>query len=275
MFNKTTKSALFIALSSLFFIQMAQADSTLDAVVKAKKLRCAVVLDSPPSGYITPDNKPDGYDVAYCNDMAKSLSVEPVIVQTPASDRIPALVSKRVDIVVGSTTITPERAMTVAFTQPYVNYTITVITRKDTGIKSYEDLKGKKIGAVTGSTFEQLFTKELQGRWKDSGTTYIGYGSDAEVFMALQQGKVDGILQASSVYNTLEKSGQYPTFTSAGLAPLADMDGLAVRRGDPEFLNWARVFVWHQVVSGRYAELYKKYMGDGPLPSLTMAGVDF
>lgn len=93
--------------------------------------------------------------------------------------------------------------------------------------------------------------------------------------MALQQGKVDGILQASSVFNTLEKSGQYPTFTSAGLAPLSDMDGLAVRRGDPEFLNWARVFVWHQVVSGRYAELYKKYMGDGPLPSLNMAGVDF
>lgn len=275
MFNKTTKSALFIAFSSLFFIQMAKADSTLDAVVKAKKLRCAVVLDSPPSGYITPDNKPDGYDVAYCNDMAKSLGVEAVIVQTPASDRIPALVSKRVDIVVGSTTITPERAMTVAFTQPYVNYTITVMTRKDTGIKSYEDLKGKKLGAVTGSTFEQLFTKELQGKWKDTGTTYIGYGSDAEVFMALQQGKVDGILQASSVYNTLEKSGQYPTFTSAGLAPLADMDGLAVRRGDPEFLNWARVFVWNQVVSGRYAELYKKYMGDGPLPSLTMAGIDF
>lgn len=67
----------------------------------------------------------------------------PEIVQTPASDRIPALVSKRVDIVVGSTTITPERAMTVAFTQPYVNYTITVMTRKDTGIKSYADLKGK------------------------------------------------------------------------------------------------------------------------------------
>ncbi|WP_416414630.1 transporter substrate-binding domain-containing protein [Pantoea sp. App145] len=275
MFNKTTKSVLFIALSSLFYLHAAQAESTLDAVIKAKKLRCAVVLDSPPSGFLTPDNKPDGYDVAYCDDMAKSLGVTPEIVQTPASDRIPALVSKRVDIVVGSTTITPERAMTVAFTQPYVNYTITVMTRKDTGIKTYDDLKGKKLGAVTGSTFEQLFNKELQGRWKDTGITYTGYGSDAEVFMALQQGKIDGILQASSVYNTLEKSGQFPTFTAAGLAPLSDMDGLAVRRGDPEFLNWARVFVWHQVVSGRYAELYKKYMGDGPLPSLTMAGVDF
>ncbi|MDE1188029.1 MAG: transporter substrate-binding domain-containing protein [Pantoea sp.] len=275
MFNKTTKSVLFIALSSLFYLHAAQAESTLDAVIKAKKLRCAVVLDSPPSGFLTPENKPDGYDVAYCDDMAKSLGVTPEIVQTPASDRIPALVSKRVDIVVGSTTITPERAMTVAFTQPYVNYTITVMTRKDTGIKTYDDLEGKKLGAVTGSTFEQLFNKELQGRWKDTGTTYTGYGSDAEVFMALQQGKIDGILQASSVYNTLEKSGQFPTFTAAGLAPLSDMDGLAVRRGDPEFLNWARVFVWHQVVSGRYAELYKKYMGDGPLPSLTMAGVDF
>ncbi|WP_158782152.1 transporter substrate-binding domain-containing protein [Pantoea sp. BAV 3049] len=275
MFKKTTKSAIFLALSSLFIIHAAQAESTLDSVIKSKKLRCAVVLDSPPSGFMTPDNKPDGYDVAYCDDMAKSLGVEPVIVQTPASDRIPALVSKRVDIVVGSTTITPERAMTVAFTQPYVNYTITVVTRKDTGITSYDQLKGKKLGAVVGSTFEQLFNKELQGRWKNTGTTYTGFGSDTETFMALQQGKVDAILQASSVYNTLAKSGQFPTFAAGGLAPLSDMDGIAVRRGDPEFLNWARVFVWNQVVSGRYAELYKKYMGDGSLPALNMPGVDF
>ncbi len=275
MFNKTTKSAVLIALSGLFFLHTAQAESTLDAVIKSKKLRCAVVLDSPPSGFITPDNKPDGYDVAYCNDMAKSLGVQPEIVQTPASDRIPALVSKRVDIVVGSTTITPERAMTVAFTQPYVNYTVTVVTRKDTGIKAYDQLRGKKLGAVVGSTFEQLFNKELQGRWKDTHTSYTGFASDTETFMALQQGKVDAILQASVVYNTLASSGQFPSFTAGGLAPLSDMDGLAVRRGDPEFLNWAKVFVWHQVVSGRYAELYKKYMGDGPLPSLTMTGVDF
>lgn len=275
MFNHTKKSAVFIVLTALFLTHAAQAESTLDAVIRAKKLRCAVVLDSPPSGFMTPDNKPDGYDVAYCQDMAKSLGVEPVIVQTPASDRIPALVSKRVDIVVGSTTITPERAMTVAFTQPYVNYTVTVVTRKDTGITNYEQLRGKKLGAVVGSTFEQLFNKELQGRWKDSGTSYIGFASDTETFMALQQGKVDAILQASAVYNTLAASGQFPTFATGGLAPLADMDGLVVRRGDQEFLNWAKVFVWHQVVSGRYAELYKKYMGDGPLPALNMPGVDF
>ena len=275
MFKKSILPAALILFSGVVTMHSAMAESTLDTVIKNKQLRCAVVLDSPPSGYMTPDNKPDGYDVAYCDDMAKSLGVKPVIVQTPASDRIPALVSKRVDIVVGSTTVTPERAMTVAFTQPYVNYTITVMTRKGTGITSYEQLKGKKLGAVVGSTFEQLFTKELQGRWKNTGTTYTGFVSDNETFMALQQGKIDAILQASSVYNTLAKSGQFPTFVAAGLAPLSDMDGLAVRRGDPDFLNWAKVFVWHQVVSGRYAELYRKYMGDGPIPPLNVPGVDF
>ncbi len=275
MFKKSILPAALILFSGVVAMHSAMAESTLDTVIKNKQLRCAVVLDSPPSGYMTPDNKPDGYDVAYCDDMAKSLGVKPVIVQTPASDRIPALVSKRVDILVGSTTVTPERAMTVAFTQPYVNYTITVMTRKGTGITSYDQLKGKRLGAVVGSTFEQLFNKELQGRWKNTGTTYTGFASDNETFMALQQGKIDAILQASSVFNTLEKSGQFPTFVSAGLAPLSDMDGLAVRRGDPDFLNWARVFVWYQVVSGRYAELYRKYMGDGPIPSLNVPGVDF
>ncbi len=275
MSRKAIIPALFFVFSSLAGMQVAYSQSTLDSIIQSKKLRCAVVLDSPPSGFRTPDNQPDGFDVAYCKDMAQSLGVVAEIVETPASDRIPALVSKRVDVVVASTTVTPQRAMTVAFTQPYVNYTVTVIARKGADITNYEQLRGKKLGAVVGSTFEQLFNKELQGRWKDTGTTYTGYSSDTETFMALQQGKIDAILQASSVFNTLAKSGQFPTFVSAGQAPLSDMDSIAVRRGDQEFLNWAKVFVWNQVASGRYAELYKHYMGDGPIPSLNVNGVDF
>ncbi|MBD1601342.1 transporter substrate-binding domain-containing protein [Pseudomonas typographi] len=253
----------------------AHADSTLDRIVQAKKLRCGVMLDSPPSGYRTPDNQPEGFDVAYCKDMAKALGATAEIVETPSADRIPALVSNRIDVLVASTTSTVARGLSVAFTQPYMNYTTAVITRKDSGIKSYAELKGHTLGGVTGTSTEQMLKRDIAA-WNDSKTQYTAYASDTEAFLALQQGKVDAVLQATAVAAALIKSGQFPTFELAGEAPFPpDLVSIAVRRDDQQMLGWAKLFVWNEVSSGRFGELYKQYISATELPSLRVSGVDF
>jgi len=253
----------------------ASAQSALDTIIQTKKLRCGVMLDSPPAGFRDSNNEPDGYDVTYCKDMAAALGAEPEIIETPSPDRIPALVSNRIDVLIASTTPTPARAMTVAFTQPYTNNVMAVVTRKDTGITKYSDLASKKVGAVVGNTVEKLFQGEIAKGWKDSGATYTGYASDAEQFMALQQGKIDATVINVAVFNQLSASGQFPEFVMAGLAPLPDFGSIAVKRDDQQFLNWARVFVFTQVANGRWAEVYHKYYGNGPLPPLTAEGINF
>jgi ABC-type amino acid transport substrate-binding protein len=273
---KFTITSLLIALSTTLLVtNHANAASALDSIINSKKLRCGVMMDNPPSGFRNTNNEPDGLDVTYCKDMAKVLGAEAEIVETPSPDRIPALVSNRIDVLIASTTPTPQRGLTVAFTQPYMNNIMGVITRADTGIKSYADMKGKKLGGVVGSTQEQLIKKEMQDGWEAAGTTYTGYASDAESYLALQQGKVDGLLIASGVYNALKQSGQFPEFVVTGSAPLSDTVSIAVRRDDQQFLNWAKLFVWQQSASGRFAELYKKYYGDGPIPALNIPGSDF
>src|SRR5437899_3435861 len=269
------KALLATAIASLTLAAQAHADSALDTIIQNKKLRCGIMLDSPPAGYRDQSNKPDGYDVTYCKDMAKALGAEPVIVETPSPDRIPALASNRIDVLIASTTPTPARALTVAFTQPYTNNTTTVVTRKDTAISQYSDLKSKKLGGVVGTTPEQLFKEELAKGWQASGASYTGYASDAEAYLALQQGKVDAILISAGVFHALSQSGQFPEFVAAGTAPLADFGSIAVHRDDQQFLNWARVFVFQQEASGRRAEVYSKYYGDGPLPPLTANGINF
>jgi polar amino acid transport system substrate-binding protein len=269
------KALLATAAATLTLAGQAQADSALDSIIKSKKLRCGIMLDSPPAGFRDQKNEPDGYDVTYCKDMAKALGAEPVIVETPSPDRIPALVSNRIDVLIASTTPTPARALTVAFTQPYTNNIMTVVTRKDTGIRQYSDLKSKKLGGVVGTTPEQLFKEELAKGWQSSGATYTGYASDAESYLALQQGKIDAILIDVGVFRALSESGQFPEFVKAGPAPLADFGSIAVHRDDQQFLNWARMFVFQQVATGRWAEVYRKYYGDGPLPPLTAEGMSF
>ena len=269
------KALLATAIATLTLAAQAHADSALDTIVQSKKLRCGIMLDSPPAGFRDQNNEPDGYDVTYCKDMAKALGAEPVVVEVLSPDRIPALVSNRIDVLIASTTPTPARALTVAFTQPYTNNVMAVVTRKDTGIAQYSDLASKKLGGVVGTTPEQLFKQELGKGWQGSGATYTGFGSDAETFLALQQGKIDAIVINVGVFQALSKSGQFPEFVMAGLAPLPDFGSIAVHRDDQQFLNWARLFVFQQEVSGRRAEVYKKYYGDGPLPPLTADGINF
>lgn len=269
------RTLLATAVLGLAFAGHAGAQSALDNIVQSQKLRCGVMLDSPPSGFRNMQGEPDGFDVAYCLDMAKVLGAEAEIVETPAPDRIPALVSKRIDVLIASTTATAQRGLSVAFTQPYINYTTVVITRNDTNIKSWDDLKSAKLGGVIGTTTEQLLNTEIEGGWKDTGATYSSFSSDTDMFMALQQGKVDAILQATVVFNALQQSGQFSEFVTAGLAPMNDLGAIAVQRDDQQFLNWAKLFVFQQVSTGRFAELYQQYFGDGELPPLTASGVSY
>ena len=61
-----------------------------------------MTLDFPPMGSRDEANKPVGFDVDYCNDLAKVLGVDAESVETPFPDRIPALVSGRADIIVAT-----------------------------------------------------------------------------------------------------------------------------------------------------------------------------
>ena len=267
--------AVALSIAGTGWASLAQAESNLDRIIKSGTLRCGVMLDSPPSGFRNAQNEPDGFDVTYCQDMAAALEVKAEIVETPSPDRIPALVSNRIDIAISSMSNTVKRGLTVAFSQPYMNYTNSVLTRKDAGIVKFADMKGHKLGGVNGTSTEQA----LQGfikEWNDANTTYTGYANDADSYLALQQGKVDAIISATANIAALIQTDQFPEFMVGGLVPTPpDLVAMAVPRGDQEFVNWVKLFIWNQVASGRFQEVYNKYMGPGEAPPLTVNGVEY
>ena len=105
----------------------------LDDIIASGTLRCAVVLDFPPMGSRDENNEPIGFDVDYCNDLAKALGVTAEIVETPFPERIPALMSGRVDVGVASTSDTLERAKTVGMTVPYFAFEMAVTANEKSG----------------------------------------------------------------------------------------------------------------------------------------------
>lgn len=263
---------LAAALAATLFMDTggAHADK-LDDVVDAGTLRCGVVLDFPPIGYRDANNQPAGFDVDYCNDLAKALGVSAEIIPVTWAERLPLIASGRGDVVFGGTSDTLERAKTVGFSIPYAVYFSQAVVGKDSGIKTVEDMKGKKIAAAIGTLPEQEWLK-IAKAWGVEAN-YQSYQSENEVFLAVAQGKADaGITTNTAVKPIVE---QYPTVIAGPKMPwVADYTSVVGPRMDVTWLNYLNLFITHQVRSGRYAELWTKYVG-GEVPDLRVPGVNY
>ncbi|MET3900769.1 ABC-type amino acid transport substrate-binding protein [Devosia sp. UYZn731] len=261
-----------VALASLTTALPAFADK-LDDIIASGTLRCAVVLDFPPMGSRDANNNPIGFDVDTCNDLAKVLGVTAEIVETPFPDRIPALVSGRVDVGVASTSDTLERAKTVGFSIPYFAFEMVVLTKDGLGIADYDSLKGKKVGSTSG-TYEAIALEKSVNEWADPAGSFRSYQTQADVMLALSQGQIDATVVTSTVAGSTIATGNFPGFVMGGKAPYEiDYVGLIALREEQGLLNYLNLFVNQQIRTGRYAELYKKWVGDGDAPNLTVPGV--
>lgn len=248
----------------------AQADK-LDDIISSGTLRCAVVLDFPPMGSRDASNNPIGFDVDYCNDLAAALGVTAEVVETTFPERIPSLMSGRVDIAVASTSDTLERAKTVGFSIPYYAFEDVVVASEKVEMADWEGMKGKTVGATAG-TYEAIW---LEGKVKEWGEgEFRPYQTQADVFLALSQGQLDATVATVEVAEANATSGNFPGIKLIGKTPMVpDYVALITLREEYGLINYMNLFINQQVRTGRYAELYKKWVGDGAPADLTIPGV--
>lgn len=241
----------------------------LDDVIDAGLVRCGVVLDFPPIGYRDENNEPAGFDVDYCKDLAAAMEVDYEIIPLTWAERLPSIVSNRADVVFGGTSDTLERAKTVGFSIPYAIYYAQAVIGKDSGIKTFEDMRGKRIGAAVGTVPEIEFLKYAE-EW-GTENLYQGFQSENEVFLAVAQGKIDaGITTSTTVKPIVDK---YDGVIAGPRMPWGtDYTSVVGPRKDFGWLNYLNLFVTQQVRSGRYQELWGKYVG-GQAPELRIPGV--
>ena len=253
---------------------LAHADK-LDDVVSSGTLRCAVVLDFPPMGSRDAKNQPQGFDVDYCNDLGKALGVKVEIVETPFPDRIPALISNRADVGIASTSDTLERAKTIGFSIPYFVFKNVVLARSDAGIDKPDDIKGHAVGGPAGS-YETIGLEGAVKAFNDPKARFRAFQSQNDVFLALSQKQIDATWTTSTVATEIIKSGKYPGLRIVGDAPIdADYTAMITLRDEQGFINYLNLFINRQVRSGRYKQLYDKWIGAeaGEAPSTTVPGV--
>ncbi|MFT6986540.1 MAG: ABC-type amino acid transport substrate-binding protein [Psychromonas sp.] len=253
-------SLVVASIAAIGAFSAASADQ-LDDVINRGTLNCGVVLDFPPMGYTDKDNKPAGFDVDYCNDLAKVLNVKSNVINLTWGDRIPSLISAKTDVVIGSTSDTLARAKSVGFTYPYFVFKFQVLSKKGVKMVSFEDLKNVKVGAALGTTYETEYFKyaDSKGWGRDN---YTSFKSENDAFLGLYQGKIDALISTNTNIATKLTSGQFDSFIAGPYVPnYDDVVGLIVRRNELAWKNYLNLFLVHQIRDGRLNELHMKHFG--------------
>lgn len=207
---------------------------TLEEIKKDGKIRIGVFSDKNPFGYVDENGKVQGYDIYFAKRIAKDLlgsedAVEFVYVE--AASRVEYLQSGKVDITLANFTVTEERSEKVDFALPYMKVALGVVSPDSELIKSVDDLDGKNLIVVKGTTAENYFSENYPN------VKLTKFDEYQEAYDALADGRGD----AFSTDNTevLAWAMKNKGFT-VGIESLGNVDAIApaVQKGNTELLNW-------------------------------------
>ena len=115
-------------------------------------------MDNPPFGYLDESGKPTGFDVELGEMIGKALGVKVQVEQIIGANRIPFLLTNKIDLVISGMGATPERAVQVMFTSPYAALYLGVYGHKATTVSGPDQLGTLRISATKGTTQDLTLT---------------------------------------------------------------------------------------------------------------------
>src|ERR1700712_2031947 len=147
-----------------------------------------------------------GFDMDLMDLMAKDLGVErkTVALQFPGIQSGQAMKSKKCDIAAAAMTINDERKANITFSDPYYDASQALMVTSDSTVTGLADLKGKKLGAQTGTT--GLMYAQKNAAQYDYEVTQYAQITDEE--LALTTGKIDAAIHDQPALNEYIK--QHP-----------------------------------------------------------------
>jgi len=255
--------ALFAATAMLAGAVQAKADAMAD-ILKKGVVRIAIPLDVPPFGSVNQERKAEGFDLDMAEMVAKALGVKLEVQQVTGANRIPFLLTDKVDIVISVMGLTPERARQVMFSAPYADTSLAVFGPKGLAIKSAADLGRNKVAVAKGTTEDIVLSAVAPGadimRTEDNATAVQAYLSGQAQLLAAN----------SVVVVELAKRQPAKEFDFKFALRRAPAH-VTIRMGEQNLLQWLNTFIFQATLSGQLDALHVKWLGGpitAPLPPL-------
>lgn len=214
----------------------------------------AASCDYPPLEYIDDNGNIVGYEMELVQAIADVMDIKINIVNVSFDGIIAGIQGKQYDIGASGLTITEGRKATCDFSTPILQFSLSIVTRKDTdGILNEDDLVGKKVGVQLGTT--------CQFACEDAGIAVKTYDEAPSAVLDLANGNLDAVVLDSVVANdfVLSNDSYSQVLKVSGSFQNADDMGMAVLKGNSELLGILNDGIAKLQQSGKMAELKAKY----------------
>lgn len=245
--------AIGITAGMLLSLPAATAIADVLADVKARGiLKVGTKVDYPPFGFKDANGNPIGLEPDLAADIAQRLNVKLELVPVVSANRMELLRQDRIDIIVATLGVNPERAKAVGIVQPYYYAgEQSVIAPASAGLTQWSDLSGKSVCGVAGAYYnadvQQLGGKILA--FKDAGEALAG----------LKAGKCVAFTNDSTLFAGLLRNPEWADYVTPLPGTNPKEWGIAVKLGETNFINFMSETIsdWHR--TGKLIELEKKW----------------
>lgn len=234
---------------------------TLDAIKKRGKVIAGVKYDTKLFGLQDPaTGKVEGFDIDIAKALAKKVLGDETKVElkeVTSKTRIPLLQNGDIDLIIATMTINEERKQQVDFSDVYFEAGQSLLVKKGSPIQGLESLtKDSKVLAVKGSTS----AKNIREKAPDA--TVLEFENYQDAFTALKAGQGDALTTDNAILLGMQQ--QDSNYVLVGGNFTDEPYGIAIRKGDTEFVNTVNELLKEMKESGEYDKLYEQWMGVKP-----------
>ncbi|MCU1510934.1 MAG: transporter substrate-binding protein, partial [Arthrobacter sp.] len=224
----------------------------------AGTIKIGTKYDQPLFGQVGLDGKPVGFDVEMGKLIAAKLGIAADKIEwseTVSANREPFIEQGKVDLVIATYTINDKRKQVVSFAGPYYEAGQALMVNKDnTNITKPEDVKGKKVCSVTGSTPAATIVEKYQAELVPAAT----YSACLEPLRNKQVEAIttDNVILAGFVDKEPDafKLASDETFTK-------EPYGIGLKKDDTEFRNWINDQLEEFAKDGSYKKAWEATAG--------------
>ena len=219
-----------------------------------------------PFAWVLPSGELTGFDIDMANALCGQMGATCEIVNQSFDGLIPALNAGKIDAIIASMFITPEREEAIAFAGPYYSVPAIFVAPKDSDIEATPDgLDGMTIGVQRGSTMADYVKQKIPGARVQFYDTLDAASLD------LASGRIDVVFADSVPLQEFLDSPDGADFAQIG-DPVYDPEilgsgaGIGLRKDDTELKQKFNDALAAVIASGEYQKINDKYMKVSILP---------
>ena len=233
-----------IMISAIIFI------ATIGCEKENKKLYVGTNAEFEPFEYREGGNIV-GFDIELIGEISKLINKDIEVEDMAFDGLLPALQTKKIDLIIAGMTATEERKKFVNFSESYYKSQQAIVVNKDeNGINNFDNLIGKEVGVVLGYTGD-IIVSEM------ANVKVQRYNATSEAIMALKSKKVQAVVLDYEPAKNY--SAQNPELKLIETDSQSEEYAIAIRKEDTQLLNDINKALATLKEDGTYAALLNKY----------------